>query len=365
MKELSLEEKIAQMFIIELQEKEITDKTIEMIKKYKIGGILLFKKNYDNYEEMISLINKLKEANRENDIPLFISLDQEGGRVNRMPKEIKNLKSAGKIASTKDSKLIKESSKIISTMLLETGINLNYAPVLDIKRFKDGHAIGDRCFGANKEEVSEYGIEFMKQMQKEGLIPAIKHFPGHGSTTQDSHFTLPIVKKSKEELEQDDMIPFKNAIEEGADAVMVGHIIIKEIDKKYPASLSKDVIQKYLVDKYNYKGLVITDDLRMLAIQLKYSHKKAVKLAINAGNNMIMLGFKYKDIINIIKNIAKEVRKGKIHANKIEESVDKIIAMKKKYNVNDNKVKGFNIESINKEIEELNDKVLEQIKIEL
>ena len=362
MEDLSLEEKIAQMFIVELQEKDITDKTLELITKYKIGGFVLFRRNYDSYEEMIKLVNKLKEANKNNKIPLFISLDQEGGRVNRMPYALKNLKSAGKISSTKNVEYVKESSRIISKMLLGLGINLNYAPVLDIKRFEDGHSIGDRCFGDNKEDVCKYGIAFMKEMKKEGLLTAIKHFPGHGATTQDSHFSLPIVKKSKQELENDDLVPFKRAIQEGADAVMISHILVRNMDLFRPASLSREVIVRNLKRKYNYKGLIITDDLKMLAIKLRYSNKKAVRLAINAGNNIVMIGCKYKEIIDLIKDVSNDIKKNKIRESKINNSVKKIVAMKEKYNINDSKVKGLDIEKINKQIEELNEKVLKEAK---
>lgn len=358
MKELNLKEKIAQMFLIELQEKEITDATLDMIRKYKIGGIILFRRNYSSYEEMKNLINKLKEANRDNPIPLFISIDQEGGRVNRMPPEIERIKNARAIAQTGDTELVKESSAIISKLLLNMGINLNYAPVLDIKRFEDTHAIGNRSYGENKEDVIKYGIEFMKEMKRQGVITAAKHFPGHGATVKDSHYILPVVKKSKEELEKDDMVPFQKAIEEGTDAIMMGHIIIRDIDWRNPASLSRILIQRHLRRKYNYRGLIITDDLKMLAIRLKYTKKKAVTLAINAGNNMVMLGYKYSEIIKLIDEIARQIKSGKIRESKINNSVKKIIETKKKYNVNDEEIKGLDIESINKEIKQLNDSVI-------
>lgn len=236
---LTIEQRIGQMLIIALEEKEITEKTINMIQKYNIGGIILYRKNYSSYEEMLKLINNLKEINRINEIPLFISIDQEGGRVNRMPSEILNVKSASKLSSTGNIEIVKESAKIISEMLTKTGISMNYSPVLDIKNFKEDHAIGDRCYGENKEDVSKYGMEFMKELSKGGILPVIKHFPGHGSTKQDSHMMLPVVRKSKEELENEDMEPFKNAIQNDAEAIMVGHILAKDIDRKYPASLSK------------------------------------------------------------------------------------------------------------------------------
>lgn len=354
---LSIEEKIGQMLIISLHEKEITKETINLIQKYKIGGVILYRKDYSSYNEMLEKINKLKSINAENSIPLFISVDQEGGRVNRMPYEIKNLKSANKIASTQDFSMVKQSAEIISKILKSFGISMNYAPVLDIKRFEEDHAIGDRCYGGNKKDVSKYGIEFMKEMSEQGVIPVVKHFPGHGATTKDSHISLPIIRKSKEELEIDDMFPFKQAIKNGADGIMVGHILIKDIDKRHPASLSKKIIHKYLIEKFKYKGLIITDDLKMLAVRLRYSPVKAVELAIKAGNNMVMIGLRYKTIEKVIKCVSKKVEKGKISEITINHNIDKIVEMKQKYNVNDNKVTGLDIEKINKEIEELNKKI--------
>lgn len=354
---LTIEQKIGQMLIIALEEKKITEKTINIIQKYNIGGIILYRKNYNNYEEMLRLINKLRKINKVNEIPLFISIDQEGGRVNRMPSEILNLKSASNFSKTGDIELIKQNAKIVSEMLTKTGISMNYSPVLDIKNFEEKHAIGDRCYGENKDDVSKYAVEFMQELSKGEVLPVVKHFPGHGATKQDSHMTLPVVRKSKEKLENEDMVPFKNAIENGAEAIMVGHILVKDIDKKYPASLSKKIIQEYLIGKLKFKGLIITDDLKMLAVRLRYSLKSAVMFAINSGNNMIMIGTKYKNIESIIKSISRKVEKGKIDINEIDESVEKIICLKKKYNISDNEVLGFNIEDVNKKIKELNNKI--------
>lgn len=357
MEKLSLEEKIGQMLIITLKEKKITNKTIEFIQKYKIGGIILYKDNYSSYQEMIDLINELKEINSVNEIPIFITIDQEGGRVNRMPPEILNIKNASAIASTKDIMKVRKSANIIGRMLKSIGVSVNFAPVLDIKRFADKHAIGDRCYGENKEDVSKYGIEFMNELSKQGVLPVIKHFPGHGATTKDSHFNLPYVNIDKEILEKEDMYPFEKAIENGAEAIMVGHIVIKDIDSKYPTSLSKKIINDYLKEKNKFNGLIITDDLKMLAIRLRYSMSKAVELAINAGNNMVMIGLSYEEIEKVIHNTAKKVEKGKISEKSINESVDKIIKMKQKYNVNDEPISGIDIKKINEEIEELNTKI--------
>lgn len=352
-KELSLEEKIGQMFIVGLEGKE-QEEVNKIIKKLKIGGIIIYKKNYNNYEQMLGLINNIKEINAENKIPITISIDQEGGRVNRMPPEILNLKSATKFANTKDIELVKNTGNIIGKMLNETGISMNYAPILDIKRFEEKHAIGDRCYGENKEDVEKYGIEVMKQLQENNVISVIKHFPGHGLTKKDSHFRIPKIKEKIEVLEKEDMEPFESAIKNGADAIMVGHLIIKNVDRKYPASLSEKVIQKYLVEKYNYNGLIITDDMKMMAIRLHYNMKKAVKRAILAGDDIVMIGLSYEKVDKIIKYIIRQIKKGKISEERINKSVEKILKMKEKYNLKDEKANGFDINKINEQIKKLN-----------
>ena len=352
-KELSLEEKIGQMLIMGLEDKE--QKGIDnIIKKLKIGGIIIYKKNYNNYEQMLGLINNIKEMNAENKIPITISVDQEGGRVNRMPPEILNLKSATKFANSKDVELVKETGNIIGEMLSKTGISMDYAPILDIRRFEEKHAIGDRCYGENKEDVEKYAIEVMKKIQQNNVISVIKHFPGHGLTKKDSHFRIPKIKEKIELLEKEDMKPFEAAIKNGADAIMVGHLIIKDVDKKYPASLSKKVIQKYLIEKYNYNGLIITDDMKMMAIRLHYNMKRAVKRAILAGNDIVMMGLSYKKVDKIIKYIISQIKKGKISEERINKSVEKILRIKEKYNITDEKASGFDINKINEQIEKLN-----------
>ena len=248
-KELSIREKIGQMFMIGIDNSNGFKNTAELIHNNRIGGVILYRKNYKNYDELVKLVNDIKNANFQNHVPIFISIDQEGGRVNRMPPEIENLKSATKFANSKDKEKVALSAKIIAEMLKKTGITLNYAPVLDIRRFEEKHAIGDRCYGQTKEEVEKYGITAMKAMMEEGVIPVVKHFPGHGLTKKDSHFRIPRIKQKIDILEKEDMEPFQKSIENGTDAIMVGHLIIEDVDKKYPASLSKKVIQKYLIEK--------------------------------------------------------------------------------------------------------------------
>lgn len=356
-KELSIQEKIGQMIIIGMDTNYITDRIKIMITKYKIGGIILYRKNFHTYQEMLDLIRQLKDLNKGNKIPLWIAIDQEGGRVNRMPKEILNLPSASLIATKGGMEEVEKSAEIIGKILKQSGYHLNFAPVLDIKRFENNHAIGDRCYGENKEEVTKYGMAFMKKLQEQGIVSVIKHFPGHGATKRDSHYFLPIIKKKMEYLEKEDMYPFEQAIKNGADAILVGHLFIKNVTGIYPASLSRKFIVKYLRKKYRYHGLIITDDLKMRAIKFVYGSELAVKKAFEAGNDVIVFRFNKEEEKQVIGKIVCLVQEGKIKESRINRSVSRIIKMKQKYDISDEEeIKGINIDEINQEIREIRKK---------
>lgn len=356
-KELSIQEKIGQMIIIGMDTNYITDRIKIMITKYKIGGIILYRKNFHTYQEMLDLIRQLKELNKENKIPLWIAIDQEGGRVNRMPKEILNLPSANLIATKCGMEEVEKSAEIIGKILKKSGYNLNFAPVLDIKRFENNHAIGDRCYGENKENVAKYGMAFMKRLQEQGIVSVIKHFPGHGATKRDSHYFLPIIKKKMEYLEKEDMYPFEQAIKNGADAILVGHLFIKNVTGIYPASLSRKFIVKYLRKKYRYHGLIITDDLKMKAIKFVYGSSIAVEKAFEAGNDVIVFRFNKEEEKQVIEKIVRLAQEGKIKESRINRSVSRIIKMKQKYEISDEEeIKGINIDEINQKIREIREK---------
>ena len=244
--ELSLEEKIGQMIIVGMNSTYITERTRNLILNHKIGGIILYRKNFKTYEDLLNLIKELKSINSVNKVPLFISIDQEGGRVNRMPREILNLPAANKIAKTQNIDLVRTAAKITGEILIKSGFNMNFSPVLDIKRFQDDHAIGDRSYGETKEDVIKYGIPVMEELQYKNVISVIKHFPGHGATKKDSHFGLPKINISIKELEQNDMQVFSEAIKRGADAVLVGHLKAKRLTGINPASLSRKFIIRIL-----------------------------------------------------------------------------------------------------------------------
>lgn len=356
---LTIQEKIGQMIMVGMDTNYITERIETLITKYKIGGIILYRKNFNTYQDMLNLIRELKTLNQKNKIPLFIAIDQEGGRVNRMPKELLNFPAANKIATIGGKEYVKKSAQITGEILKKSGFNLNFAPVLDIKKFSDDHPIGDRCYGENKEDVVKFGIGAMKEMQNSGIISVIKHFPGHGSTKIDSHRFLPIVSKNIEQLEQEDIYPFIQAIKNGADALLVGHLVIKEITGIYPASLSRKFIIEYVRRKYKFNGVIFTDDLKMKAIKFLFGASSAIEKAFQAGNDVIVFRFNQKEEKRAIEKITKMVESQKIKIGRINRSVKRIISLKEKYKISDSEeIEGVNVEEINKRIQEVRDKCI-------
>ena len=356
--ELTIQEKIGQMMIVGIDNNYITKRTKRLIKDYKIGGVILYRKNFNTYDELIRLIQELKKLNSSNRIPLFISIDQEGGRVNRLPKEILNLPAAYKLAKTKDINLIKESAELTGKILRFSGINMNFSPVLDIKRFEDSHAIGDRSYGTTKEDVIEYGIPVMEELKKQGIISVVKHFPGHGTTKKDSHFLLPTIDVPMNKLEKEDMEVFGKAIKHGVDAILVGHLKVKKETGIYPASLSRKFIINKLRKKYRYKGLIISDDLKMKAVKIFYGPFLAIRKAFEAGNDIIIFRFNKLEEKIAIKKILKLVKKNKIKEFRINRSVKRILEIKQKYNISDNEeIKKVDIEEVNKKINEIRNNI--------
>lgn len=349
--ELTLNEKIGQMMIVGMDGNKIDSRIKKLILDYKIGGIVLYRRNFESYSDMLNLISDLKKLNSTNKVPFFIAIDQEGGRVNRMPSEIHNLKNAYMISKTKNINVIRESADITGTILWESGFNVNFSPVLDVLGKRTNNSIGNRCYGDTPEDVSEYGVQIMKQLQKHKIISVIKHFPGQGASRFDSHYVLPYVKN----IDEKQVKPFVDAIEQGAEAMMLGHMVIKKIDRYTPASLSKKVIKEIRV-KYNYNGIIMTDDLKMRAIKYLYGTKRAVKKAFLAGNDLILFRFKQNDEEKCIKYIQRMVANGRISHEMINQSVARIIRIKQKYGLSDmEKIKGCNIEEINKRIDKVND----------
>ncbi len=350
-REMTLEEKIGQMMIVGFNGYAVNDHIREMIRKYHVGGIILYDYNVESTSQLLALINTLKSVNAVNKIPLFITVDEEGGRVSRMPPEFLNLPTNEAIGDIDNPQLSFEIGKVIAEQIKAFGFNMDYAPVLDINSNPNNPVIGDRAFGSNPQIVSRLGVQTMKGIQAGGVIPVVKHFPGHGDTSVDSHVGLPAVDHDLNRLRSFELIPFEAAINNGADAVMVAHILLNKIDPRNPASLSKTIITNILRNQLNFNGVVITDDITMGAIVENYDIGNAAIKAVNAGSDIILVARGYNDEIKVINALKNAVESGIIPRQRIDESVYRILKLKEEYNLTDNRINSIDVNRINREIE--------------
>lgn len=325
---MSAEELVGQTIHIAIPSKTVDDIAMEEIKNTKPGGIILFGKNLGKREEIINLTSNLQKAATEEKLqPFLISTDQEGGRVFRVQDGVTGYPGAMAVGQTGNEEWGKTVGFVTSYELRKLGINFLFAPVLDINNNPFNPVINTRSFGSDISRVSRVGVAYENGARLGGALPVIKHFPGHGDTNVDSHLGLPIINKTLSELEALELIPFKKAIESGAQAVMTAHIVYPLIDEKYPATLSKKILTGILRQKLRFDGIIITDAMEMHAISKNYEKERPGVLALQAGANIVLLtswgetarkfkeqlliayqagDFAYKDEKGIEKNILKE-----------------------------------------------------------
>lgn len=354
---LSLEEKIGQLFLVGIDGTVPKEEIIRLIQRYRIGGVIIYKKDIATIQQLLDLINMLKAQNIANQIPLFIATAQEGGTVTNMPVDITTIPSIKEMADTGNKSLVVEAGNITSKMLKEIGFNLNFAPTLDIGMRGDKHIRENKCFSSNVNIVASYGIASMKAMNEQGIITAIKHFPGQGSVKIDAHsIIIPYTKKTVAKLEEEDIFPFRQAIKEGADCMLLGHINLTKLNLFAPATTSKKVIKGLIREKYGYEGVLITDDLCMTSMEIQYGLKDSARRAIKAGNDILLIN-QTKKVENVIEYITKLVMKDKININEINKSVSRILKLKNKYIINEQNIEKIDIDKTNKEIAQLIKKI--------
>ncbi|MCW7495400.1 glycoside hydrolase family 3 protein [Leptospira levettii] len=287
---MSEEELVGQTIHIAIPSKTVDQIALDEIKQTKPGGIILFGKNLGKKEEIISLTENLQIVAKENGLqPFLISTDQEGGRVFRVQDGITHYPGAMAVGQTGKKEWGEIVGFVTSYELRSLGLNFLFAPVLDINNNPLNPVINTRSFGSDVNRVSEVAVAYEKGARTGGCLPVIKHFPGHGDTTVDSHLGLPIINKSLEELEKLELVPFKQSIQGGAEAVMSAHIVYPKIDPNFPATLSKTILTDVLRKSLQFDGIIITDAMEMHAISKNYEKDRPGVLTILAGANIVLL----------------------------------------------------------------------------
>lgn len=354
---MTVEEKIGQMVIVGLDGYDNNNNSQKMIEEYHVGGFILFKRNIQDSQQLLRLINSLKETNAVNKVPLFFSIDEEGGKVSRMPGEFQNLPSSKKIGEVDSGELSYQVGEIIGRKLNIFGFNMNFAPVMDINSNSKNPVIGDRAFGDKADIVSKLGVQTMKGLQSQNIISVIKHFPGHGDTSVDSHIGLPVVNNDLARLKSFELLPFIQAIENNVDAIMIAHILLPKIDPINPSSLSKTVINDILRGDLGFEGVVISDDMTMGAILENYDLGQAAVEAVNAGSDIVLVCHEFAKEVEVINALREAVETGTITMERVEESVYRILKLKEKYGLTDEPSSPENWDEVKMGIQDINEKI--------
>lgn len=356
LKELSVSEKVGQLIMAGMDGTEVDEAAKELIRTYNVGGFIFYSTNIKKENEAVQLFNDLRQLNtqQKSGVPLFMSVDEEGGKVSRMPPTLKKIPSAKKVGDTKNEQLATQIGKVIGDQLQSFGLNMDYAPVLDVNSNPKNPVIGDRAYGNEINIVSQMGIAVMKGLQQRNIIPVVKHFPGHGDTSVDSHIGLPIVNHNLKRLRELELVPFKQAIAKGADAVMIAHILMPEIDKSAPASFSSIIIHDLLREELGFTGVVISDDMTMGAITKHYDMGEAAVKFILAGGNVVLVGHGMENIQSVAKALTEAVQQGEITTQMLDERVAQVLQVKQKYRLTDHQqASGPDVKQINEQIAEL------------
>lgn len=330
--DLTLRQKILQMFITGFSgENYRLNKYFVQMLKEGLGGVIFFTHNIRSEIQIKKLTDEILQ---DAFIPPFLSIDQEGGRVERTEKIYGGKKYlSAKSAYEMGLSFLQNQTKEIALELKRFGINMNFAPVLDVNTNELNPVISERAFSSNVDEVINASKVVIKEYEKYGIITVGKHFPGHGGSNADSHKTLPVIDLPYTDLVENHIKPFKEAIKIGIPAIMAAHILYPSLEsEKVPASVSKEIITNILINQLDFKGIIITDDMEMNGIK-GLSRLDACIKAINAGINMFIYKDTTKDIIKLTEDIEQAVINGNVDINKINTSNDKIFSLKCRYGI--------------------------------
>jgi beta-N-acetylhexosaminidase len=278
---------VGQLAVVGFAGRSLPDDVRRIAKTFDLGGVIFFARNVEEPEQVADLARAC--AALAGEIPLWVSVDQEGGRVARLKQPFTEWPPMITLGRAGDEKLAERFARALAAELNAVGINLDYTPVLDVNTNPDNPVIGDRALGERADDVARLGRAIIRTLQAEGIAACGKHFPGHGDTSTDSHLELPLVEHPPDRLERVELVPFKAAIEEGVASIMTAHILIPALDAERPATLSPAIVDGLLKKRLGYGGLVLSDDLEMQAISGRYGHSEATVMAIAAGCDAVLM----------------------------------------------------------------------------
>lgn len=338
MAQMSLEERVLQMFMITPEAltgygtvTAAGDVTYQSLQKYPVGGIILFAQNVIDPDQLGTMNGNLQNYSEEiTGLPMFISVDEEGGKVARIAKNsnfsVETFSDMRSIGDSGDTTKAYEVGNTIGAYLNQYGFNLDFAPDADVLTNPDNQVIGTRSFGTDPYVVSEMTQSVVNGLEDNQVYACLKHFPGHGATSGDTHAGYAYTDKTLDELMQSELVPFSNGIQNGVHFIMVSHIAAPQVTgDNLPASLSPYMIQTVLREQMGYDGIVITDAMNMGAISDNYGSADAAVRAVNAGADIVLMP---KDFVSAYQGVLNAVENGTISTDRIDEAVRRILRVK-------------------------------------
>ncbi len=324
-----LRDKLGQMFMVGLEGETLSGNERLLLEECAFGGVILFERNCREPGRILSLCREL--WNTAAGMPPFIAIDQEGGRVHRLPPPFTRFPAAAHLGTTGDTALAYKAGRATAAELALAGINLNFAPVLDVNSNPRNALIGDRAFGCTPDRVIDMSSAWARGLREGGIVPCGKHFPGHGGTDKDSHFDLPLVAKSLNQLRSLDLPPFAGACKHRLEALMTAHVLYPALDPELPATLSERVVTGLLRHQLGYDGVVFSDDMEMKAISDRYHHKQAALLAARAGIDVLLFCHDMSKAIEVFEFLSDEAEQDPSLRARIDSSHRRIGGLKRQY----------------------------------
>ena len=311
----------------------LNTRTEELIVQQGIGGLILFERNYKDPDQLRQLINDLQSFTADNPEipPLFISVDQEGGRVARLGAPFTQFPPMSCLGQADSNELAYRFGLGMGKELRAVGVNMDYAPVLDVHSNPANPIIGHRALDSDAEKVARLGAELIRGFYDAGVIPVGKHFPGHGDTSQDSHLTLPRVERTRESLEQIELTPFRHAIGLGLEVLMTAHVVYPAWDADRPATFSPTIMNDVLRNSLGFDGLIVSDDLEMQAI--KDEVESIPELGTRAGVDIFLICHDLEKVTTLQDAMIRDIESGVIPRATIDQSLARIFKVKQRLQV--------------------------------
>ena len=301
-----------------------------LAKEFDLGGIILFARNVAEPEQVAEIARDARTM--ANELPLWVSTDQEGGRVARLKSPFTVWPPMRTLGRSGDDKLAERFTRALAAELRAVGISLDFTPVLDILTNPKNPAIGDRALAETADEVGRIGSVIIRTLQAEGIAASGKHFPGHGDTGVDSHHDLPVVEHPPDRIERVELVPFRAAIDADVASIMTAHILIPAIDEERPATLSPAVVTGMLKESLGFKGLVLSDDIGMGAISARYGTVEATVAAIAAGCDAVLMCGTDQDVQSgAIEALIHAVEDGTLPLKRVEDALARHRRVKERF----------------------------------